>query len=218
MGIRDRLNYYASFKDTDVFQPGRFNPGLFETNRKKVKALYPRSCSLNVDMNGPSAEKMSGIIVQMNDGDLSTGVVMSIDPLLVACYSPDFDAVALYCFPTELGIKMGWSTGKRLLTVNGYDGYGVIKKLKDLDISPNCKSKLKSFGPLIAELYTDNAERVARKKAEIPEEMWLRTENLGRQYMNMHPGVARNGCGPRFKEARPIEKLKMKCKVEKLIL
>ena len=218
MGIGARLNYYASFKDTDVFQPGKFNPGLFETNKKKVKALYPYSGSLVVELNGPKAETMNDIIVQMNDGDLSTGVVMSIDPLLVACYSPDFDAVALYCFPTELGIKMGWSTGKRLLTVNAYNGYGMIKKLKDLDLGPGCKAKFKSFGPLIAELYTDNTERVARKKAEIPEEMWLHTESLGRQYMTLHPGVARNGCGPRFKEARPLEKLKMKCKVEKLNL
>ena len=30
----------------------------------------------------------------------------------------------------------------------------------------------------------------------------------------MHPGVARNGCGPRFKDAIPVDKLKMKCKLD----
>lgn len=214
MGIVDKLNSFSSYKDTDVFQPGQFNPGLFDTNKKKVKMLYPRSSSLNVMFNGPAAEQSSGIIRQMNDGDLSTGVVVSVDPLLVACYSDDFDAVALYCYPTELGTKMGWHTGTRVLTVNWYDGYGKVKKNKDLDYGPRCNTKFKSFGPLIAELYTDNTERIARKKSEIPEEMWQYTEMLGKQYMAAHPGVARNGCGPRFKDAQPIEKLKMKCKLD----
>lgn len=212
MGISERLNYYASFKDADVFQPGKFNPGLFETNRKKVKSLYPYAYKLNVLFNGPTAEQIGGLVRQMNDGDLSTGVVVSADPLLVACYSDDFDAVALYCYPTELGSKLGWQVGTRLLTVNWFDGYGMVKKNKDLDYGPHYDTKFKSFGPLIAELYTDNAERVARKKSEIPEEMWLYTEELGKRYMAAHPGVARNGCGPRFKDAKPIEKLKLKYK------
>lgn len=214
MGIKDRLNYYASFKDSDVFQPGRFNPGLFDTNKKKVKMFYPYSGSLGVMLNGPAAEQTAGIIGQMNDGDLSTGVVMSVNPLLVACYSDDFDAVVLYCYPAELGVKMGWTVGTRLLTVNAYNGYGIVKKNKDLDPGPGCNGKYKSVGPLVVDLYTDNAERIARKKREIPEDMWRYTEELGRRYMAVHPGVARDGCGPRFKDAQPIEKLKLKCKIE----
>ena len=214
MGIKDTLNYYASFKDTDIFQPGKFNPGLFDTNKKKVKQFYPRSCSLGVMLNGPQAEQINGIIRQMNDGDLSTGVVMSTNPLLVACYSEDFDAVALYCYPTELGTKLGWSVGTRLLTVNWYNGYGLTKKNKDLDYGSRYNKKYKTVGPLIAELYTDNIERINRKKSEIPEEMWQYTEELGKQYMKNHPGVARNGCGPRFRDAIPIDKLKMKCKLD----
>lgn len=214
MGIMKKLNYFASFKDTDIFQPGQFNPGLFEVNKKKVKKLYPRSCSLNVMLNGPDAERIDGIIRQMNDGDLSTGIVMSTDPLLVACYSEDFDAVVMYCYPTELGTKMGWSAGTRLLTVNWYDGYGKIKKNKDIDRGSRSNNKFKTVGPLVAELYTDNKERVARKKSEIPDEMWQYTEALGRQYMKAHPGMAREGCGPRFKDAKPIEQLKLKCKLD----
>lgn len=214
MGIKERLNYYASFKDSDVFQPGRFNPGLFDINKKKVKNLYPYSGSPIVVLNGPAAEQTAGIIRQMNDGDLSTGVVMSVDPLLVACYSDDFDAVVLYCYPAELGARLGWSVGTRLLTVNWYNGYGLVKKNKDLDVGPCCNNKYKSVGPLVVDLYTDNAERVARKKSEIPEEMWQYTEELGRRYMAAHPGVARNGCGPRFKDAQPIGNLKLKCKLD----
>ncbi len=214
MGIVDKLNYYASFKDSDVFQPGQFNPGLFDTNKKKAKKFYPYAYWQLLSLNAPTAEQPGGIVSQMNDGDLSTGVVMSIDPLLVACYCDDFDAVALYCYPTELGTKMNWTIGTRLLIVNWFDGYGKIKKNKDLDFGPRCNYKHKTFGSLIAELFTDNTERIARKKSEIPEEMWQYTETLGKQYMAAHPGVARNGCGPRFKDAQPIEKLKMKCKLD----
>lgn len=214
MGIMDKLNYYASFKDSDVFQPGQFNPGLFEASKKKVKQLYPHAFSPLVLLNGPQAEQWGGFVSQMNDGDLSTGVVVSAEPLLVACYSYEFDAVALYCYPAELGAQMGWSVGTRLLTVNAYDGYGKMKRNKDLDCGPRSNTKFKTFGPLVADLYTDNAERVARKKAEIPEELWEYTAALGRKYMADHPGVARNGCGPRFKDAQPIEQLKLKCKLD----
>ena len=214
MGIKDKLNYYASFKDSDVFQLGRFNPGLFETSKKRVKAYYPHALSPLTLLNGPLAEQWAGIVSQMNDGDLSTGVVMSVNPLLVACYSYEFDAVALYCYPTELGEKLGWTLGTRLLTVCAYDGYGKLKRNKDLDCGPRSNTKFKSFGPLVADLYTDNAERIARKKAEIPDELWEYTAALGRKYMADHPGIARSGCGPRFKDAQPIASLDLKCKLD----
>lgn len=211
MGLIEKFKYYSSFKDTDIFQPGDFNPGLFKTNKKKVVKLYPHSRSLWVLFNGPISEQVNGISHQMNDGDLSTGVVVSADSLLVACYSEDFDAVALLCYPVELGAKMGWRVGTRLLTVNGYNGYGIMKQNWDLDPGFYCNQKFKTFGPLVVELYTDNIVRVERKKSEIPERMWQKTEELGKKYMQDHPGMARDGCRSRFDDARPISQLKLKC-------
>lgn len=209
-----KLNPYASFKDSDVFKPGAFNPGLFDTNKQKVKKLYPHAFSLAVTLNGPAAENYPGIAKQMHDGDLSTGVVVSENPLLVACYSEDFDAVALLCYPTALGEKMGWKLGSCLLTVNGYNGYGIMRKNKDLDVGPRGSTKYKTFGPLVADLYTDNMERLARKKREIPQAMWQHTAELGLRYMAAHPGMARSGCGKRFDDAMPIEKLNLNCKLD----
>lgn len=211
MSIVSSIKRKMSFQDADHFEPGSFNPGLFETNKQKVKKLYPHANSPLVMVNGPVAETLNGICQQMNDGDLSTGVVVSADPLLVACYSGDHDAVALLCYPAALGAKLGWAVGTRLLTVNGFNGYGLMKRNRDLDIGMFGNDKFKTFGPLVAELYTDNEERIARKKAEIPEHMWQRTEELGKKYLQDHPGMARDGCRSRFDDARPIEQLKLKC-------
>lgn len=41
MGLMNKLNYYSSFKDTDVFKPGEFNPGLFKVKKGIVKKLRP---------------------------------------------------------------------------------------------------------------------------------------------------------------------------------
>lgn len=214
MGLIEKLKYYSSFKDTDIFQPGDFNPGLFTINKKKVRKLYPHASSLWVMFNGPIAERVNGISHQMNDGDLSTGVVVSADPLLVACYSPEFDAVAMLCYPVELGTKMGWTVGTRLLTVNGYNGYGLMKQNWDLDRGFYGSDRFKTFGPLVVDLYTDNIERVERKKSEIPERIWQHTEELGKKYMQDHPGMARDGCRSRFDDARPIDRLKLKCDLD----
>lgn len=150
----------------------------------------------------------------MNDGDIQTAVVVSIDPLLVACYTEDFDAVILQYYPTELGKKHGWDLHKRLITVNTYNGLGAVRKNKDIYPGQDAKGRYKSFGPLIADLFTDNTERLERKKREIPEEYWQRTLYLGNEYMRKHPKIARNGLGFAFKDSQNIDNIKFHKKIK----
>ena len=44
MGLKEqieKLNPYGHYKKEDVFQPGAFNPGLFEVDMAKLKKLRP---------------------------------------------------------------------------------------------------------------------------------------------------------------------------------
>lgn len=209
MGIKERLNYYAQFKDEDVFRPGGFNPGLFALSKERVKKLRPGLFGLAHLVAGGSVDTWQQMDAQMNDGDIQPAVVVAEKPLLVACYTEDFDAVVLLCFPERLGEQLVWHEGTRLLVVNGYNGLGALKRNKDLFPGPRGGScKYKSVGPIVADLYTDNWERLERKKREIPEEWWAHTAALGRQYVQDHPGMARNGLGNRFADAVPLEKIK----------
>ena len=207
MGLKDALNH-VPFPDQEVFTPGRFNPGLFKLNKEKLKALRPQVFGLAA-MNNHKLDTVPQIDVQMNDGDLQPAVVLSIDPLLVACYNDEFDAVVLLWFPTEVGRARGWQPGTRLLTVNAYNGYGLLRSNKDLDKGPHCRTKFKSVGPLVADLYTDDTERLERKKSQIPEDWWAYTTRLGTEYRAAHPGMARDGLGFRFKDAVQITAIKV---------
>lgn len=148
------------------------------------------------------------IQVQMNDGDIQTAVVVSQDPLLVACRSEDMDAVVLQCYPAALGQARGWKLGTRLLICCTYNGYGPLRKNKDIDPGPHANPKFKSFGPVIADLYAADTAYLERKKSEIPEVMWQMTWDMGKAYMEAHPGMARNGLALSFRDAEPIEKIR----------
>jgi hypothetical protein len=49
-------------------------------------------------------------------------------------------------------------------------------------------------------------------KNAFEEEWWNHTVNLGRKYLEDHPGMARNGIGNRNDLAKPIKNIKFKMK------
>lgn len=205
MGIIETMKRNASYKDSDVYRPGAFNPGLFDLNKKKLKALRPQIFGLRLGLK--NIDTWQNIDRQLNDGDIQPALVMSTEPLLVACYTDDMDAIAMLCFPGELGRKMGWTAGRQLIVTAAYNN-PFMKANKDLDCCPRNSGNFKAYGPIIADLYTDNTERLERKKQEIPAEKWAYVEALARQYMANHPGMARNGLGYPYADAEPIEGIK----------
>lgn len=210
MGLKeqfDKLNPYGHFKKEDVFRPGTFNPGLFEVDMGKLKKLRPEIFQPIRFAMASNLDSRSYIQMQMNDGDIQTAVVVSTDPLLVACRSEDLDAVVLQCYPVELGRARGWEVGTCLLICCTYNGYGPLRKNKDIDPSPRANPKFKSFGPILADLYAADTAYLERKKSEIPQAMWQAAWEMGKAYMAAHPGMARNGLALSFRDSEPIEKI-----------
>ena len=114
MGLKeqfDKLNPYGHFKKEDVFRPGAFNPGLFEVDMGKLKKLRPEIFQPIRFAMASNLDSKSYIQMQMNDADIQAAVVVSTDPLLVACRSEDLDAVILQCYPADLGKARGWELG-----------------------------------------------------------------------------------------------------------
>ena len=87
-------------------------------------------------------------------------------------------------------------------------------KNNDIFEGPGSSKKFKSFGPVIADLYATDMEYVERKKREIPEELWQRTTELGKEYMVKNPGMARNGLDTCFKNAKKISEIKFNQKIK----
>ena len=190
------------------YKYGKYNPGKFKMDKKLVKQLRPEVYSFKQTMTDlgdlPSMLKDS-----MKKGDTQPAVVVSVDPLLVACFAADMDAVALLCLPTEYGMLRNYQVGTKLLTVNSYDLDKMNKKRRSEDIfeGEHTSGRFRMYGPLIADLYTKNTKRLEEIKAQIPEEVWNYVAELGEEYMTRNPGMARNGLGNSFCTAVPISEI-----------
>lgn len=190
----------------------RLTPEEIDSNQRVLEDW--RDSVLSVISKASNLDSKSYIQMQMNDGDIQTAVVVSTDPLLVACRSEDLDAVILQCYPTALGQARGWEEGTKLVICCTYNGYGPLRRNKDIDRSPRANPKFKSFGPVVADLYAADTAYLERKKKEIPKEMWQITWKMGKDYMAAHPGMARNGLALSFRDAEPIEKIRFNPKAD----
>ncbi len=124
-------------------------------------------------------------------GDSRAAVVMSINPVLIAAYTDEFDCIALLQFEPWVAKTFRLQSGARLLTVNTYKSYKTHDP--DLDWGRGAASQWSGFHPLIADFLTDDTAALAGGKQRITEAEWRRAHELGVAYIIAHPGIARDG-------------------------
>lgn len=137
----------------------------------------------------------------LEEGIARAAVVMQLDPLLVAAYSDELDAVLMLRWPTWLVEAHRLETGARLLTINAYEpGRRVVA---DITPGPRANGQCSNMQALIADFYTDDAERLAACRVAITEEEWQRCETMGRDHLERFNHRAR--CGGVGWSALPID-------------
>jgi len=124
-------------------------------------------------------------------GDSRAATVVSPSPLLVAAYSDELDCVAILAFPQEFQRRFNLRTRSRLLTVNTY--FYLPDVASDLSLGPGNMNRYGNFYPLIAEFLSEDVDRIAARKAEIPESEWSRCAELGRTKIGLRTCVPRDG-------------------------
>ena len=122
---------------------------------------------------------------------MDDAVVVSESPCLIAAYSDEFDGVIVLRFEEAVRQRFGLTDGARLVVVFFY-GEG---KYLDSDIipGPSSSGSFASCHPLIADFLSDDVVRIMARNAEIDPEEWERAEKLGREYLRIRPGLARDG-------------------------
>jgi hypothetical protein len=143
-----------------------------------------------------SLRRRHGVRWMMNEcvkyGDTRAALVWSAQPLLIAAYSDEFDAILMLRFPDRIASDLGLSSGQRLLSVNAY---GMLPDTAP-DIEPGelaTGTSWCNFLPTIAEIFCEDAHAISRLKPSISESEWQRTQQLAERFANVHPGHARNG-------------------------
>ncbi|MFT3927504.1 MAG: hypothetical protein QM778_33535 [Myxococcales bacterium] len=119
-------------------------------------------------------------------GDSRAAIVVSVEPLRIAAYSDEFDAVLEVSFPS--GIGEGLTEGERLLTINAYGPHGDRPTEMAPDILPGAGASGRwwTFSPVIAELVSDSHTLIEERKQEIDEDEWERVAELVRYRHRTH--------------------------------
>lgn len=173
------------------------DPGHITLSHTKLRVLRPDLYGLSgiwksvLAFFGVGWPQRIYIKEQLQYGDSRAAVVVSITPLLICAYTDELDCVALLRFPYNFVHQYNLSIGTRLLTVNCY------RKSQDYDQDlipgPKLIQRWTGFHPIIADFLTDDYDRLEARKNEITEDEWQRAETMGTEYIQLRPGVARNG-------------------------
>ena len=136
---------------------------------------------------------LTGIEEHLWHGDTRAAIVVKTDPLLIAAYTDELDCVAILHFNERLVSAYNLEIGSRLLTVNIYEYMDDGSYESDLIPGPRASGLYRNVTPLIADFLTDDLMRVAKRKAQIREDEWRRTEELGQSYLSENHARARDG-------------------------
>lgn len=165
------------------------NPGGVTMDQQRLRLLSP-------SLFGAGALLPTRFVVRkildahLWNGDSRAAVVLSVQPLLVAAYSSDFDAVVVLCFDRRR-VDTYVQPGDRLLTVNTYQRGDVVAR--DIVRGPYGSSTWANFHPVIADFVAADPRRVERRKAAITEPEWQRAWQLGQEHLFKRPGQVRDG-------------------------
>ncbi|HEU5117799.1 MAG TPA: hypothetical protein VFT74_14325, partial [Isosphaeraceae bacterium] len=99
------------------------DPGGLTISDEKLRVLKPELYGFFRNLSirfGLDWDQLGYLREHLQNGDARAAVVVSVDPLRVAAYTDELDAVALLEFPPEFVEDYGLRVGSRLLTVNGY--------------------------------------------------------------------------------------------------
>lgn len=152
------------------------NPAGVGVSAERLRQLDPNPFD---DEKGFELD-LEAVDLHLRTGDSRAAVVVSTSPLRVAAYTDELDCVVLLAYSDDLVAEHGLELGSRLLTFNTYDKCEVHP---DLDPGPLNRGMWGNFFPLIAEFFSDDAEAIARRKAEISGEEWERAEAMGQAYL-----------------------------------
>jgi hypothetical protein len=178
-------------------------PGRVRLSKAKLKALQPELFSRFWDLL--SWQVVDGKLWNVNrwwktrieehlwSGDSRAAVVVSTKPLLVAAYTDEIDCVALLRFRNRLVSEYDLEVGSRLVTVNLYEYMQEGTYETDLLPGPRARVSYRNFTPLIADFLTDDFEQLAKRKDQISEDEWKRTEEMGQLYLEEAFAQPRDG-------------------------
>ena len=167
------------------------NPGNVKFSYKKYYSFRNR---INTKFSGRfySDMQIENIMKVLLYGDTQPALVMSTEPLLVAAYSDEMDAVVMLRFPSEFVEKYQLTAGTRLTTSNWYFG-GDQPIASDIFCGEGYLRRWVDFMPVVQLFIGKKDDKIRAKAALFGEDVWTKVTEMAEEYLYEHPDLCRDG-------------------------
>lgn len=166
-------------------------------NQANVKFSYKKYYAFRNKINVKFSErfrsdmKLDYAIRALCYGDTQPAVVVSVDPLLIATYSDEMDAVIILKFLKEFADLYNLSVGSRLTTSTVYS-YG-NKVADDIHIGENYSCQFADFIPIVQLFLGKDDRKITEKINLFGEDIWQLVSQKANDYMRLYPDCFRDG-------------------------
>ena len=124
-------------------------------------------------------------------GDTQPAVVVSVDPLLIAAYSDEMDAVVMLRFPNEFVTEYNLYPGIRLTTSNVY--FTGSQCARDIFVGEHYCRRYVDFVPIVQLFLGKKDEKIQEKVELFGEDIWNTVREKANEYISLHPELCRDG-------------------------
>jgi hypothetical protein len=138
--------------------------------------------------------------------DSNAAMVISINPLRIACFSDEMDGITMLEMPQRFVAKYDLKVQTRLICINTYRSTGEFES--DI-LHRNPRGVWDDVGSTVADFITDDINQLNRRKSEISAEQWELIYVLGTLYYKILPELCRehkdNGMTSRMSISKPFK-------------
>ena len=167
------------------------------SNQANVKFSYKKYYSfrnrINTKLSGRfySDMQIETVTKVLLYGDTQPAWVVSTEPLLIAAYSDEMDAVVMLRFPSELAGKYDLMEGTRLTTSNWY--FGGDRIAPDIFVGEGYLRNWTDFMPIVQLFLGKRDDRICAKTTLFDEDVWATVSERAEEYRYQHPDLCRDG-------------------------
>ncbi len=167
-------------------------------NQANVNISYKKFYAIRKLINQKFGEKfyydmqMDYVSRALKFGDTQPAVVVNTNPLLIAAYSDEMDAVVMLQFPRELADQYALAIGTRLTTSTVYF-YDPGRYGSDFVHGERSSKQYRDFMPIVQLFLGKKDEYINSKVNLFNAAVWDRLNMLANKYLEDHPNTARHG-------------------------
>ena len=176
------------------YKVGASDPTAIEVSQSKCDEMVKYMQLQTKEQENYFLHNIKKLKMYLYSGDANMAKVVSLNPLVIAAYSYDFESVVMLQFDDFFAKKYNLQVGDRLMASCMYPGREIFDRPLDMVISDDNESAWGDVSPYIALFFAEDEEFCKFKTNLMFEEKdWERLDKAIEMHQACLPGVVRKG-------------------------